>query len=158
MKSVVSFRAKSSCKSFFSYRIVLFNAVYIIRYLLNSHIKQRVIFLTRHGQSEDNVRDQIGGDSSLTPAGVAFAQALNEFVRDHFKPTELEIWTSTLQRAMQTSQPLQSDYRCLRNRLLNEIDGGICEGLTYSDIGKSHYPLLPSLSFNLFSLPFFQNR
>jgi len=28
------------------------------------------------------------------------------------------------------------DYKVIRNGLLNEIDGGMCEGLSYAEIGK----------------------
>ncbi len=35
---------------------------------------------TRHGQSQDNLEDKIGGDSKLTPQGEKYAQALSAWI------------------------------------------------------------------------------
>ncbi len=103
-------------------------------YLMNIHIQPRTIYLTRHGQSEDNLDDRIGGDSNLTPLGSLYGRALAEFI-----PTQpglddshnLNIWTSTLRRAVNTSELLSQRYKVVRKRVLNEIYAGECEGMTY---------------------------
>lgn len=41
----------------------------IVYYLMNIHITPRSIYLTRHGESDLNVRGRIGGDSGLSPRG-----------------------------------------------------------------------------------------
>ena len=40
----------------------------------------RTIFLSRHGESEYNVEDRIGGDSNLTPRGQLYARALGTYM------------------------------------------------------------------------------
>ena len=49
-------------------------------YLLNFNLAPRQIWITRHGESMDNVAGKIGGDSDLSAAGVKYAQALAKFV------------------------------------------------------------------------------
>jgi len=51
----------------------------ILFYLANYHVQPRTIWLCRHGECENNVQGRIGGDSSLTPAGVEFSQRLAKF-------------------------------------------------------------------------------
>ncbi len=102
----------------------------LLFYLLNLHVVRRPIYLTRHGESTLNQDGRIGGDAPLSPAGTRYAQALAEFVELlDLKP---EVFTSTLQRTMQTAAPL-----CVPAtpwRALDEIDAGICDGMTYSEI------------------------
>jgi 6-phosphofructo-2-kinase/fructose-2,6-biphosphatase 2 len=43
---------------------------------MNLHITPRHIYLTRHGESEFNRKQLIGGDSPLSDNGVAYARAL----------------------------------------------------------------------------------
>ena len=40
----------------------------------------RIIYLSRHGESEYNVEDRIGGDSNLTLRGQQYAQALGVYL------------------------------------------------------------------------------
>ena len=46
------------------------------------------------------------------------------------------MWTSTLQRTIQTARPL-ADYPKVHWRALDEIDAGVCEGFTYEEIKAS---------------------
>ncbi|MGH0123951.1 UNVERIFIED_CONTAM: hypothetical protein FKN15_015545 [Acipenser sinensis] len=41
----------------------------IVYYLMNMHVQPRTIYLCRHGESEHNLRGQLGGDSGLSPRG-----------------------------------------------------------------------------------------
>jgi len=50
------------------------------------------------------------------------------------KLTKLTVWTSTLQRAIATSQYLPQ--RKIQLRCLDEIDAGKCDGMSYDDIAK----------------------
>ena len=74
---------------------------------MNLHVLPRSIYFSRHGQSEYNVQGKIGGDSSLSPAGLAYARALSEWTEtltarpDH---KHLRLWTSSLKRTIETSQ------------------------------------------------------
>lgn len=50
-------------------------------YLTNLDIPEgRTIYLSRHGESEYNLEDRIGGDSNLTPRGQQYARALGLYM------------------------------------------------------------------------------
>lgn len=115
----------------------------IVSYLLNSHIMPRCIYLSRHGESQWNVTGQLGGDPNLTDRGQAYAKCLASFIRSEFteKGSDLPlVWTSQLKRTRQTVQHIPSMNICWR--ALNEIDAGICEGMTYESVAKD----LPEVS------------
>ena len=73
-------------------------------YLLNFNLAPRQIWITRHGESMDNVAGKIGGDSDLSAAGVRYAQALAKFV-DY----ERKLWDiHQLDKAKKSHFPPQS--------------------------------------------------
>ena len=43
-------------------------------------VEGRTIYLSRHGESEYNVEDRIGGDSSITERGHQYARALGTYM------------------------------------------------------------------------------
>lgn len=109
----------------------------IVSFLLNSHIMARSIYLSRHGESEWNVTGQLGGDPKLTDRGRAYAQCLSNFIDAEFtkKGKELPlVWTSQLHRTRQTVEHIPTMN--VRWRALNEIDAGICEGMTYESVAE----------------------
>lgn len=72
---------------------------------MNLHITARPIFLTRHGESMDNVLGRIGGDPALSPRGEAYAPKLAEFLHKRLKQEPAaSVWTSTLQRTLLTAR------------------------------------------------------
>jgi broad specificity phosphatase PhoE/predicted kinase len=124
--------------------------------LINMHIGRRPIWLTRHGESLSNLRVAIGGDSELTLRGESYARALADFVRSRGPSIEdssttqsnrpppmtpslppppgspITVWTSTLRRTIQTAFPLTEAP--VKWRALDEIDAGLCDGMTYAEI------------------------
>lgn len=107
-------------------------------YLMNLHLKPRSIFFSRHGESVFNVEGKIGGDSLLSERGMDYARALPALITDNIgKDTELTVWTSTLQRTIQTGSLLP--YQKLTWKSLDELDAGVCDGMTYKEI-EEHYP------------------
>ncbi|KAF9239651.1 6-phosphofructo-2-kinase-domain-containing protein [Melanogaster broomeanus] len=106
-------------------------------YLMNLHVKPRSIFFSRHGESQFNVEGKIGGDSSLSERGLQYASALPELVRTHIGDAPLTVWTSTLQRTIQTAQYLP--YPKLTWKSLDELDAGVCDAMTYEEI-EATYP------------------
>lgn len=52
----------------------------ISTYLASFNLAPRQIWITRHGQSEDNELGKLGGNSSLTERGHYYGQALHRFV------------------------------------------------------------------------------
>ncbi|KAI5118366.1 hypothetical protein M0805_004338 [Coniferiporia weirii] len=106
-------------------------------YLMNLHIKPRSIFFSRHGESQYNVEGKIGGDSSLSERGMLYARALPALITDNIGDAPLTVWTSTLQRTVQTAADLP--YNKLTWKSLDELDAGVCDGMTYDEI-EEEYP------------------
>ncbi|KAH0012337.1 bifunctional 6-phosphofructo-2-kinase/fructose-2,6-bisphosphate 2-phosphatase, partial [Aureobasidium melanogenum] len=146
-------------------------------YLLNFNLAPRMIWITRHGLSMDNVSGKIGGDSDLSEEGIQYAKTLTKFIEharrewdmkqlhklthSHFPPqpgdttppnphyqpndnNELPqksfcVWTSMLKRSIQTAQFFDDEeYDSKQMRMLDELNAGIMEGLTYSSIAEAH--------------------
>jgi 6-phosphofructo-2-kinase len=54
----------------------------VVYYLLNFNLSPRQIWITRHGESQDDQAGRIGGDSDLSENGKRYAKALTRFI-DH---------------------------------------------------------------------------
>ncbi|XP_076058830.1 6-phosphofructo-2-kinase/fructose-2,6-bisphosphatase 1-like isoform X2 [Oratosquilla oratoria] len=108
----------------------------IAYYLMNIHITPRSIYLTRHGESVYNQLGRIGGDSDLSHRGFQYSNALAKFIEEQ-KISNLRVWTSYMKRTIQTAGGISAPQE--RWKALNEIDAGICEGLTYEEI-QEQYP------------------
>ncbi|KAJ3118906.1 hypothetical protein HDU96_006557 [Phlyctochytrium bullatum] len=169
-------------------------------YLMQMHIKKRVIWLTRHGESMYNAYNRIGGDPPLTDLGHRYAAAMARFIQQFHPPPSdeplnsnssltppcddfggggdrgippegtaigpddvpgtlptdsspvagtpgpngkgrpLAIWTSTLERTVQSVEGFRSaPYEIKHMRNLNEIYAGMCENMTYEEI-EAQYP------------------
>jgi broad specificity phosphatase PhoE/predicted kinase len=107
----------------------------VVAYLMNLRPTQRTIWLVRHGESVSNVLGRIGGDAELSERGRRFAQRLADyFESEHFdiKGAELSVWTSALRRTIETASYL--DAPSVSWRALDEIDAGVCDGMTYDEI------------------------
>ncbi|EEP81408.1 fructose-2,6-bisphosphatase [Uncinocarpus reesii 1704] len=115
----------------------------LVYYIQNLHIRPRSIWLSRHGESEFNLTGKIGGDANLSPRGEQYALGLPALLRESGIPTgaKLTIWTSTLKRTNQTARHLVKEmgYQKLEWKALDELDSGVCDGLTYEEI-QSRYP------------------
>ncbi|XP_037540681.1 6-phosphofructo-2-kinase/fructose-2,6-bisphosphatase 2 isoform X1 [Nematolebias whitei] len=108
----------------------------IVYYLMNIHVHTHSIYLCRHGESQHNLEGRIGGDSGLSERGKQFAAALRGFVKEH-PLSDLKVWTSQLKRTIQTAEELDTPYE--QWKILNEIDAGVCEEMTYKMI-EENYP------------------
>ncbi|XP_078803899.1 6-phosphofructo-2-kinase/fructose-2,6-bisphosphatase 2 isoform X2 [Oryzias latipes] len=106
----------------------------IVYYLMNIHVHSHSIYLCRHGESDYNVEGRIGGDAELSPRGRHFSHALRDFVDEH-KLSDLKVWTSQLRRTIQTAEELGVPYE--QWKILNEIDAGVCEEMTYEMIHQT---------------------
>ncbi|PWN42215.1 bifunctional 6-phosphofructo-2-kinase/fructose-2,6-bisphosphate 2-phosphatase [Ceraceosorus guamensis] len=106
-------------------------------FLMNLHLTPRNIYLSRHGESQFNVEGKIGGDADLSPRGWTYAQALPQLVKDAVGEAPLTVWHSTLKRTGQTSSYL--DYPKLAWKSLDELDAGVCDGMTYEEI-EQYFP------------------
>ncbi|WOG89073.1 hypothetical protein DCAR_0208309 [Daucus carota subsp. sativus] len=109
----------------------------IVFFLVNTHLTPRPILLTRHGQSQDNVRGRIGGDTVISDTGEIYAKKLANFVEKRLKNERAaSIWTSTLQRTILTANPIVG-FPKIQWRALDEINAGVCDGMSYEEIKKN---------------------
>ncbi|MCE2391718.1 MAG: histidine phosphatase family protein [Proteobacteria bacterium] len=108
----------------------------IVGFLTNLRITERPVLLTRHGESSFNQEGRIGGDPPLSPGGRGFAAELGAYLSRRFGGEGAEVWTSTMRRTVETAAPLDLPVREWRS--LDEIDAGICDGLTYEEIRRRH--------------------
>jgi 6-phosphofructo-2-kinase len=156
------------------YRLKGFLSTSIAGYLTTFNLSPRQIWITRHGQSEDNVLGKIGGNSPLTPRGRAFTEALYRFITyqrqawlveeqsklatatlppkpgDHTPPypewnMELDdknfcVWTSMMRRCTETAALFEADddYDVKYWDLLNELNAGALEGMTFEQIARQY--------------------
>lgn len=108
----------------------------ILGVLAHPLIKQQEFYFTRHGESEFNILGRIGGNADLSPRGMKYAERLTKYLSGlgtSASPKKPRlIWTSELQRTISTARHIPANRTCLKE--LNEIDAGICEGLTYEEI------------------------
>lgn len=106
-------------------------------YLSNFRTQTKDIYFVRHGQSEYNVRELIGGDSPLTPRGFEFSRLLKKWVEEHIPDakTNLSVWSSTMIRAIQTAETVPC-IQYIRWKVLEEIEAGICDSMTYEQIAE----------------------
>ncbi|KAF2271918.1 bifunctional 6-phosphofructo-2-kinase/fructose-2,6-bisphosphate 2-phosphatase [Westerdykella ornata] len=156
-----------------SHQIRGFLAGQAVFYLLNFNLSPRMIWITRHGESEDNIAGKIGGDSDLSPKGRKYAKTLTRFIEEQRRewtikqadkmahsrlpPTSGDdtppnpyygedgeqknfcVWTSMLKRSIQTAENFdEEEYDVKQMRMLDELNAGIMEGLTYEAI-KAKY-------------------
>lgn len=68
----------------------------------------------------------------MSERGERYARALPALITDNIGDAPLTVWTSTLQRTIQTAQDLP--YNKLTWKSLDELDAGVCDGMTYEEI------------------------
>ncbi len=112
----------------------------IVYYVMALHIRPRSIWLSRHGESDYNLLGKIGGDADISERGELYARKLPDLVAESFGSSDkgkLTVWTSTLKRTNQTAKYLTegpNGYKKFEWKALDEIDSGVCDGLTYAEI------------------------
>lgn len=84
-----------------------------------------------------NLSGKIGGDADISLRGQRYAQELPKLVKNSAGNLPLTVWTSTLKRTAQTAAYLP--YEKLSWKALDELDSGVCDGLTYAEI-EQKYP------------------
>ncbi|CAI4064510.1 6-phosphofructo-2-kinase SKDI_09G0630 [Saccharomyces kudriavzevii IFO 1802] len=142
-------------KKVIAYNIQGFLASQTVYYLLNFNLADRQIWITRSGESEDNVYGRIGGNSHLTPRGLRFAKSLPKFIarqREIFYQNLMQqkknnensdnnlyndffVWTSMRARTIETAQYFnEDDYPIKQMKMLDELSAGDYDGMTYPEI------------------------
>ncbi|CAH0389089.1 unnamed protein product [Bemisia tabaci] len=103
----------------------------ILSYVSNFRPAPRTYYFSRHGESEFNVLGRVGGDADLSCRGRKYAASLARYFNDA-GISGLHIWTSEKKRTKQTAQNIKAPKEHLA--ALNELDAGICEGLSYEEM------------------------
>lgn len=93
------------------------------------------IYLTRHGESEYNVENRVGGDPSLTKRGQEYAHALQRYC-EQCSGFPKKCITSTKRRTVETASGIGGSTPYAE---LDEINAGIGEHLTYEEFA-TRYP------------------
>ncbi|EGV66531.1 bifunctional 6-phosphofructo-2-kinase/fructose-2,6-bisphosphate 2-phosphatase [Yamadazyma tenuis ATCC 10573] len=102
-------------KKVVSYNVQGFLASQTIYFLLNFNLCERQIWITRHGESVDNLSGRIGGNSPLTKRGHRFSKTLAKFMnfqRQEFRKKQLK----------QFSDRLELKYNDLLKKGLGDFD------------------------------------
>ncbi|XP_042394682.1 6-phosphofructo-2-kinase/fructose-2,6-bisphosphatase-like isoform X8 [Zingiber officinale] len=74
---------------------------------------------------------------ALSEAGELYSKKLAEFIEKRLKSERTaSIWTSTLQRTILTASPIVG-FPKIQWRALEEINAGVCDGMTYAEIKKN---------------------
>lgn len=135
----------------FNQEIVLYNVSGYLpskigSYVMNLHTVTRPIYFSRHGESLYNVEDRVGGDPELSEAGMRYAVLLNDFYQTEAKlgglknydKSKIKILTSTLKRSIITASHVNIGVKPVALKPLEEINVGMCEGMTYAQIAKEY--------------------
>jgi len=92
---------------------------------------KRTLYLTRHGESLNNLYGRIGGNAKLSERGEKYARALADFVAG-LELKDSEVWVTQYQRTQQTARHLPGPHLVMPE--LGEIQAGAHDGLTYEEI------------------------
>lgn len=127
-------------------KLVAFNtsgflALQTIFYLLNFNLTSRQVWVTRHGESTDNVAGRIGGDAPLTRRGHKFAAALQRFMnheRREFRKRQMEDFRKRLVwKGQQDEQPPDDPQFCVWLLMLRRLVETADKFQKYNDVLES---------------------
>ena len=79
----------------------------VVYFLMNIRVLPRNIYFTRHGESEMNLAQRIGGDAHISQRGKTYAEKLAEFIKKENLP-DLIVWTSQFKRTIQTASKIDA--------------------------------------------------
>jgi broad specificity phosphatase PhoE len=123
-------RVLNAGKQLHTHAVAGYLAARVVFFLMNLHLSDRQIWITRHGESAYNALGLLGGDPELTPRGKQYAKELAGHIDAAFPASDaVSVWTSSLRRAVETGRIVGRKLRSFR--ALDEINAGICDGMTY---------------------------
>lgn len=122
----------------------------IVTYLGNIHIQPRKIYLLRHGQTENDVIGKLSAECDLTPRGMFFSHEAAQYVQAHSEGKNILLYDSTLRASTATASYFVDipNVSVIRTRLLNELGGGKCDGLSYREIEEKYPDIIVERSKN----------
>ena len=99
----------------------------------------KTIIMVRHGQSASNVKKTFTGqlNAPLTEAGREQARRMARYL-DKYRVDK--IYVSSLERAVETAQPIAVHHNCPMEKRdeLMEINSGLWQGLTFTEIAEKY--------------------
>ncbi|CAD8094850.1 unnamed protein product [Paramecium sonneborni] len=113
----------------------------IVSFLLNLHANNRQIYLVRSCESEYHLLDKIGGDPELSAMGKQHSQQIGNYFIEELKGNKnITFFTSQMKRGIQTAEIVgdKLGIKALKTKNLDEIDYGICDGLTLKEIAAKY--------------------
>jgi broad specificity phosphatase PhoE len=112
----------------------------IISYLTNLHTGDRPIYFLRHGESEANKHGFIGDDYCLTENGFIFSEMLVKFFEKESEAFNEKpiIFSSTLKPNIQTAEKLSFMNDILIEKILDELNAGLREGLNLKEMAEKY--------------------
>lgn len=116
----------------------------VLSFMMNLFSGEKPIYFIRHGESESNKYNMIGGDSNLTEKGKRFSKALyrflinEEFMNNKTYSKKAVVLTSTLRRCVQTAESLISIAKPEIHKCLDDINSGEYDGMSFSEFGEKH--------------------
>ena len=118
----------------------------VLSFLVNLLPGDRPIYFTRHGLSENNLNNKVGGDTDLSESGFKYAKSLLNFLsnekfiknKENYKEPCV-IFSSTLKRCMQTANELESLGKVITFKCSDDLNAGVCDSLSYEEI-KENFP------------------
>jgi broad specificity phosphatase PhoE len=124
-----------------------FMATNVLKFLCGLRAYSRPIWFSRHGQSQFNVTELIGGDSLLSENGRKYGLCLQQFFKEYTETPEgkeevdnMTKFCSTLTRTQQTISYLDEFGKeaPFVKKELDEINAGICDSMTYEEINEKY--------------------
>jgi len=119
----------------------------IVRFLMSVHNRPRSIYLSRHGESIYDKMGKVGGDSRLTESGYKYSVALKKYAEKQGFQKGIKVWTSSLQRTIQTAA-LFDNAKVKTFKVLDELNAGEVDGCTYEEIKEKRPELYELRSQN----------
>ncbi|KAF0700200.1 Aste57867_9254 [Aphanomyces stellatus] len=118
----------------------------ILSFVSNLHIVPRPIYMTVHGESDNDIAGRLGGDAHLTARGVHYSQyviglsfislVLGKFISETVS-SDLVLWYSTAKCARETVKFVSSETR-VQWRALRGLEAGLYSTLTRDEFEANH--------------------
>jgi len=142
-------------RKFITHNIKGYLATQTVYFLQHFNLSPRQIWLTRHGESLDDVKGRIGGNSDLSPYGIQYSKALTSFIsaqrkiwiEEHtpineeatyqaaIRTKSFHVWTSNVKRSIQTAAYFTDPpFQLSHERMLDELNAGLLDGKTREEV------------------------
>ena len=85
------------------------------------------------------VKDALGVSvRSMTYISSESHPIMSTYTKGIQEGQQLTVWTSTMKRTIATARFLPSEYNQVQWKALDELDAGLCDGLTYQQIADQY--------------------